>query len=115
MKLNFPKSELTENNALIFIAHLPSRTQNLEELWTFLSDQEKSQAKKFINANLKDRYIISHGLLRHLLTFYVMIEPQNIKYLVNQFGKPFLKNDNCRVQFNMSHSKDYAAYIIALD
>ena len=35
--------------------------------------------------------------------------------MVNQFGKPFLKDTNCRVQFNMSHSKDYAAYIIALD
>ena len=115
MKLNFPKRELTGNDALIFTAHLPSITQNLEELWIFLSDQEKAQADKFINTNLKDRYIISHGLLRHLLAFYVRIEPQNIQYSVNQFGKPFLKDTNCRVQFNMSHSKDYAAYIIALD
>ena len=113
MKLNFPKGELTENNALIFTAHLPSLTQNLEELWTFLSDQEKAQADKFINTNLKDKYIISHGLLRHLLAFYVRIKPQNIQYSINQFGKPFLTN--CRIQFNMSHSKDYATYIIALD
>jgi 4'-phosphopantetheinyl transferase len=115
MKLNFLKRELTENTALIFTAHLPSITQNLEELWMFLSDQEKAQAENFINISLKDRYIASHGLLRHLLAFYTGIEPQNIQYSINQFGKPFLKDTNCRIQFNMSHSKDYAAYIIALD
>lgn len=116
MKLNLPKRELTENTALIFTAHLPSLAQNLEELWTFLCDQEKSHADKFINSNLKDKYITSHGLLRYLLAFYIKIEePQNIQYSINQFGKPFLKDNNCRVQFNMSHSKDYAAYIIALD
>ena len=115
MIFDFSKIKLTENNALIFTAYLPSMNQNLEELWKPLSYQEKTQAEKFINKPLRDRYVISHGLLRYLLSFYVGSKPHEIEYSVNQFGKPFLKKNSSNVQFNMSHSKDYAAYIMALD
>ena len=89
--------------------------QDLEKLWNPLSNQEKTQAEKFINKPLRDRYVMSHGLLRYLLSFYIGSEPHEIQYSVNPFGKPFLKKNSSNVQFNMSHSKDYAAYIIALD
>jgi len=115
MKFDFIKNELTENNACVFTAYLPSMYHHLEYLWNILSYDEKNQAEKFINVTLKNRYIISHGLLRHLLSFCTIIKPQDIQYSTNQFGKPFLKNDKYRVQFNISHSKDYAVYIIALD
>jgi len=115
MIFDFPKIKLTENNALIFTTYLPSMNQDLEKLWNPLSNQEKTQAEKFINKPLRDRYVMSHGLLRYLLSFYVGSKPHEIEYSVNQFGKPFLKEESSRVQFNMSHSKDYAAYIMALD
>lgn len=115
MIFDFSKIKLTENNALIFTAYLPSMNQDLKKLWTPLSDQEKTQAEKFINKPLRDRYVMSHGLLRYLLSLYISSEPHEIQYSVNQFGKPFLKEKSSRVQFNMSHSKDYAAYIIGLD
>jgi 4'-phosphopantetheinyl transferase len=38
----------------------------------------------------------------------------NLTKPFNEFGKPFLGDDS-RIQFNMSHSKDRAAYIISLD
>jgi 4'-phosphopantetheinyl transferase len=115
MILDFPEIELTKNNALIFTTQLPLMIQHKEEFWKTLSNQEKTQANKFINNYLKDRYVISHGLLRHLLAFYIGINPENIEYSFNQFGKPFLNNNTCGMQFNMSHSKDYAAYIMSLD
>lgn len=115
MIFDFPKIALTKNNALIFTAYLPSMNQDLEKLWKPLSDQEKTQAEKFINKPLRDRYVASHGLLRYLLSFYVGLKPHEIQYSVNPFGKPFLKKNSGDVQFNMSHSKDYAAYIMALD
>ena len=115
MIFNFPPIELNKNNALIFTAYLPSLHEHLPSLWESLSIQEKTQAKKFINSYLSERYIISHGLLRYLLAFYTKNNPQTIEYKNNQFGKPFLKNKDSLIQFNMSHSKDYAAYILVLD
>lgn len=113
--LKFPKIKLTKQNTLIFTAYLPSMSQHQENLWQSLSDQEKTQAERFINNTLMDRYVLSHGLLRVLLSFYTDKNPQNIQYSVNQFGKPFLEDNDYQVQFNMSHSKDYAVYIIALE
>lgn len=113
--LKFPKIKLTKQNTLIFTAYFPSMSQLQEDLWQSLSDQEKTQAEGFINNTLMDRYVLSHGLLRALLSFYVEKNPQDIQYLVNQFGKPFLEDNVCQLQFNMSHSKDYAVYIIALE
>lgn len=113
--LKFPKIKLTKQNTLIFTAYLPSISQHQEALWRSLSNQEKTQAEGFINKTLKNRYVLSHGLLRAILSFYVEKNPQDIQYSVNQFGKPFLEDNVCQVQFNMSHSKDYAVYIIALE
>lgn len=115
MIFNFPQIELNKDNALVFTVYLPSLHEQLRSLWAPLSLQEKTQAKKFINSYLSERYIISHGLLRYLLAFYTKGNPQTIEYSFNEFGKPFLKNSRSKIQFNMSHSKDYAAYILALD
>ena len=112
--LDLIEMNLTENKALIFTVYLPSIRQNKQEFWICLSDQEKEEARKFRTEFLKDQYVLSHGFLRKLLSCYVEREPDYIEYEKNKYGKPFLTHD-CRVQFNMSHSKDFAAYIIALD
>ncbi len=108
------KIKLRQGNALVFRVYLPSVTHYVEKFWPCLSDYEQSQAKGFINNSLREKYISSHGILRYLLSFYANTKPQDIKYFFNPFGKPFLKN-NLSIQFNMSHAKDYAVYIIALD
>ena len=115
MTFNFSKIELNKYNALIFTVYLPSVNEKIKHLYECLSIQEKNKSKNFINSYLSQQYIISHGLLRYLLAYYTRDNPQNIEYSFNQFDKPFLKNSNSNIQFNMSHSKDYVVYIIALD
>lgn len=114
MVFNFPKIAIDKNKALIFTAYLPASRQHIQILWASLSIQEKVRAKKFITPYLKDIYITSHGLLRYLLGFYTNTNPKTLEYSFGQFGKPFLKNNVSKIQFNMSHSKDYAVYILAL-
>lgn len=113
--LNIPKIDLASSKVVVFTAYIPALKHCLKDFWQDLSEQEKSQAGKFVNNELKDRYVLSHGLLRHLLSSYVNTMPENIYYLFNKFGKPFLRDDHCRLQFNMSHSKDCVVYVIALD
>lgn len=110
-----PKIQLDKQTILVFIAHLPSMSHYQEELWYTLSDQERGQSRKFFNNPLRDNYILSHGILRSLLSCYVSKRSQDINFLANQYGKPFLANNKNKIQFNMSHSKEYAAYIIALE
>ncbi len=48
------------------------------------------------------------------MSYYAIIPHCGIVYDFNQFGKPFLKGHN-HLQFNMSHTKDKVAYVIALE
>ena len=115
MIFNVPKIDLTFDKVIIFTGYIPAMKDYLMDFWQSLSVQEKDQTKKFLNNDLKDKYIVSHGFLRYLLSSYIDTAPQNISYSTNQFGKPFLKDGRSRVQFNMSHSKDCVVYSLTLD
>jgi 4'-phosphopantetheinyl transferase len=79
--------------------------------WHFLCSREKKQTERFCNKGLSNKYIISHGVLRYILSYYIKQPPSDIQFSCNRYGKPFLKNYN--IQFNLSHSHDIVAYVIA--
>jgi 4'-phosphopantetheinyl transferase len=115
MMYNFSKPHITQNEVHVFRSYFPEITKkNLSMFGKILSSLEKLQIDKLINNSLKKKYIISHDLLRYLLSSYLDLELQNIEYSENLFGNPFLKN-NTGIQFSMSHSENYIAYVIALD
>ena len=107
--------EFNENSNKVFIytVNLSICKQNIPQFWECLSAEERSQANKYYTSNLSDLYIISHGILRYILSYYTKQLPQEIEFIHNKYGKPFLRNNN--IQFNMSHSNDTVNYIIALD
>jgi 4'-phosphopantetheinyl transferase len=115
MMFDIPLISFNESNTHVFSTYIPSKHHDLEGLWEILSNQEKNQAKQFVNDYLKNNYIISHGILRQILSIYSKVKPHAIQYSLNEFGKPFLNNDMRRLQFNMSHSRDYAVFIVTLD
>jgi len=107
---------LSPNEAFVYIANLTNYkqdTQLMHLFWECLSTKEQTQAKQYYTSDLSDRYIISHGVLRYILSYYTRQLPQDIEFIHNEYGKPFLKNNN--IQFNMSHSHDMVSYIISLD
>lgn len=85
------------------------------ELYNELSLEEKKRASRFKNLLDQQRYIISHGILRHILSAYVFCAPHDIEFKKLKYGKPVLSSQNVirQVQFNMSHSKDIACYIVS--
>ncbi|WPY01912.1 Phosphopantetheinyl transferase N-terminal domain protein (plasmid) [Candidatus Trichorickettsia mobilis] len=87
----------------------------IHKFWQCLSTDEKSRATKYYTKQLSDQYIISHGILRYILSYYTSQFPQNIEFTYNEYGKPFLKNNSHNIQFNMSHSHGVIAYIITLN
>jgi len=103
----------SENKVFIFIVNLTSHINNVSTYWEYLSIQEKIKASKYYTEYLSKKYIISHGILRYILSFYTKQHPQKIEFNYNEYGKPFLKNSN--IQFNISHSHNMVSYIIALN
>jgi 4'-phosphopantetheinyl transferase len=76
-----------------------------------LSEEEVDRAARFHFRKLRDSFVLTRGILRHLLGRYLGVPPAAIRISYGSKGKPALA-DNKLLQFNMSHSGDKA--IIAL-
>jgi 4'-phosphopantetheinyl transferase len=70
-----------------------------------LSADEKERAARFHFEVDKNRYIVSHGVLRKILGRYLHRDPAELTFSVNQYGKPALLNPS--LEFNLSHSGDF--------
>lgn len=57
-------------------------------------------------------YLISHVALRFILSKYINIYPQLIKYKFNSYGKPYIV-DYPWLHFNLSHSAELACVAIS--
>ena len=85
----------------------------IEERWPLLLDAiEQKRAGQFKFVRDKNHFMVSHAILRILLSNYLLCAPDKITFEYNEHGKPFLNNP---LQFNLSHSKDYAVVAITLN
>jgi 4'-phosphopantetheinyl transferase len=76
-----------------------------------LSPDEQRRANRFMSPLIKTRFIISRGILRHILAFYTQQSPEKLTFAYGTRGKPTLAN--IPFAFNLSHSEDVALLAIA--
>lgn len=105
--------DVNTNKVFVYIVNMNKCLNNLDQFWNILSVSEKEQAKRYYTPLLTKRYVISHGILRHILSYYAKQPTHSLKFVNNKYGKPFLKNSS--IQFNMSHSHNMVYYIVAHD
>ncbi len=67
-----------------------------------LNPQECSRANRFKFKADRHRYILAHGCLRIILSMYLECPAEQIIFIENDYGKPFLRNTP--FHFNISHS-----------
>ncbi len=101
------------DKVFIYIVDMSTIVKDTIKFWNCLSSEEKLQTNQFYTKELIDRYIISHGILRCILSFYSGQRPKDIQFIYNGYGKPFMTHE--RIQFNMSHSHNMVCYIVAFD
>ncbi len=88
--------------------NLPSDT--IETLSGYLDKSEKEAISKLKFEWLRNRAVISKGLLRALIAGYLGKHPSELKFSFNDFGKPFLADTQEDLQFNLSHSDDVIVF-----
>lgn len=83
--------------------------------YAYLSIDEKLKAERFRKQRDKQRYIISHGILRCILGAYIESNPSTLVFERSKYGKPSLNSRNIEtsIWFNMAHSEDSVCYIIS--
>mgnify|MGYP000222774281 FL=1 len=83
-----------------------------------LSDEERARAARFAFERDRQRFILSHGVLRRVLSRYTHINAQDIQFTTGEHGKPALSGPSgaaADVRFSLSHSGEYALLVVARD
>jgi 4'-phosphopantetheinyl transferase len=79
---------------------------------SLLDANELAVIDRFKFPQVRDNYIVAHGLLRETLAIYINESAGQLKFSQTEFGKPFLA-DYPELSFNMSHSGNSLAIAVA--
>ena len=101
--------KLNENEVHIWSASLLEDKNNMDYLYSVLSEDERERANSFRFFKDQRRFTITRGILRCLLSDYLAQPPENIEIVYGLWGKPCLPGEES-LHFNVSHSRDYALY-----
>ncbi|MDQ6619791.1 MAG: 4'-phosphopantetheinyl transferase superfamily protein [Pseudomonadota bacterium] len=77
-----------------------------------LSREETARSARFAHPILRERYIIGRGTLRLLLSSVLHVAPREVVLGREPRGRPFVQ-DRPGVDFNVTHTRDIAAFAIA--
>jgi 4'-phosphopantetheinyl transferase len=80
-----------------------------------LSSDEQERAKRFHRVSDRKHFIVVRAALRAILTRYLKVDPRQILFDHNTFGKPRLTGHRSYpdLRFNLAHSSGLALYVIA--
>jgi 4'-phosphopantetheinyl transferase len=84
-----------------------------QKLLGLLSEDERARAERFHFARDRERFVVSHGVLRILLGRLLAQDPAGLRFSEGAKGKPALRDRASSLHFNMSHSGELAVYSFA--
>ena len=107
--------DLTIGKVYVFLINL-DLFDSANFLW-ILSNNEIERVNKIRVEKKKHQHIITKGMIKKLLSNILNKDPYKIELLYNTHGKPFIneKYNGSSVEFNTSHSGEYALIAITLD
>ena len=113
--LTFVGDELGADEAHVWSASLDQLADTIAKLAPLLSQNECRRAERFHRPADRRRFIAGRGILRKILSTYLALAPDEVRFVYNEYGKPFISIDQNRgaLSFNLSHSNGNALYVVA--
>lgn len=99
----------------ICLCHLSPQEMGWEAHSTALSTEEAQVASRFVFDEHRRRFVQSHRALRNILGRHCGLAPQNVEFRLGAHGRPCVRNANVPLDFNMSHTGDWAVIAVSLD
>ncbi len=111
-----PDKLMSSNEVHVWRVFLDLPEFEIKSLLEFLSVDELERANRFYFEKDKKRFIVSRGILRKILSHYLGISPQMIRFEYTIYGKPVLasKSGEATHCFNLSHSNEFALYAVSI-
>lgn len=100
------------NRVHVWAFALEGSVECVELCRSWLSDDERERADRFIFAHHRTRYMVAHGVLRRLLSLYCDSSPEALQFITAATGKPALQSGtpgSASLAFNLTHSETRAA------
>jgi len=112
--LNTPT--LSQHEVHVWLASPNASISQLDGLRQHLSGDELEKARQYRSIDHQSCFVISRGILRIILGRYLNCLPRQLHFDYGPYGKPVLVQGAGQkdIQFNLSHSRDYVVYSIAL-
>ena len=88
----------------------------MEQCRSWLSEDERGRAGRFIHRQDQVRFVLAHGGLRAVLSRYLGIAPDVVELDRTEGGKPFLTRERrgqSAITFNMSHAHGRALIAVS--
>src|SRR5215470_11204947 len=108
-------NELSEGDVHVWRASLNQPADTIAKLAPLLSQDEYQRAERFYRPIDRWRFIAGRGILREIISAYLALDPDEVRFVYNEYGKPFILTDQDRstLSFNLSHSNGMTLYAIA--
>jgi 4'-phosphopantetheinyl transferase len=94
-------------SADVWRVRISSNLLRLDDFFKLINPDEADRANRYFRAKDRNRFIISRGALRIILGKYLEQHPSVIEFEKNANKKPYIKNNNKGLFYNLSHSGDW--------
>lgn len=102
---------LQEHEVHVWRAGLQQPQIIFDKLYAVLSGDERSRAERFRCAKIRCRFIVARGVLREILSRYLQVPAEELRFGYERHGKPRLLGKQS-LSFNLSHAEDMALYAV---
>lgn len=114
---NIPPTDLklAENEVHVWRVSLEVPGHEIESLKKILVPEEIERANKFYFEKDRRHWTVAHAALRSMLGQYLNVNPRDILFTTNDYGKPSIVYPpaGTHLYFNLSHSGGLALYAFA--
>lgn len=103
---------LPESEAHVWFVRLQEMSRHFDSLLEILAPDEAARAARFRFERDRNQYILTRGLLRHIVGCYAGFAPQLLQFRYNSYSKPTLAAEwrGNWLAFSLSHSYGVVVY-----
>lgn len=109
------KFQLFKDEVHVWQVTASAAAATLANLASYLTNSERGQTQQFVFEKDQQRFTIARSMLRQLLSKYTQQPANQIEFWQNNYGKPFLKANEIKLEFNVSHSHEYILIGFSVD
>ncbi len=108
---------LRHDEAHVWRADLGQMAARASSFFKILTPDECRRAEKFHFQKDREHFILARGILRTILSHYLGMRPEQLRFNYNSWGKPSLAqhSEGAALRFNVSHAHELALYGVILD